>query len=386
MHRRFHRAGRVLPAVLALVFCLSAAAQVSVEFAREEAGESYVQIPSLSGMDNVFVQDSVNAQIREAAQAHLNTLLLLASGTPGSLETTASAVILPSRDGHDLLSVLLNAQGRMPSGRTGQSHIPLMFDLANGQKVSHEALFADAAEAVEAIESDTAEAFADSLSNYLNIEDLFPFPLDRVLITETGLSFYYPDNSLTWLSGRSASIHYLYHELEPLLDLGEGSLLFNLGVRERLAVQPDTPALIAQAAAEGCLPGLDARLDDPVSDLVQRHSLLYDPEGFPEGEKYQLEDDRYRGTVLIARDGGLLSGILSRRMNLYGLITGRTGRDEALNVLGSPASAVTLDSIAGDTYGLPAGELVAYAFGENELRLFFDSDGLLHAVWLYRAQ
>jgi len=67
---------------------------------------------------------------------------------------------------------------------------------------------------------------------------------------------------------------------------------------------------------------------------------------------------------------------------MFGLIVGRTDRAEALSVLGTPATVLPLESAAAFVYGLPEGELVGFLFGDNELRLYFDLDGLLNAVWL----
>jgi hypothetical protein len=306
----------------------------------------------------------------------------LSSGVPGSLQAEGTAEIFPSIDGHDLLSVLIDIKGRLPSGRSGQSYIPLMFDLADGCRVSFESLFSDEAAARVFIEELSFDVFSEDLSNYLNIDDLFPFPLDRVLVRETGLSFYYPENSLTWLSGRSASIHYLYHELESVLDFSEGSLLYDLGITELLSIQADSAEKIRNAAKSGSLPGIDARLGESIEGLTKRHHLKFDPEGFPEGELYQLENDIYRGTILLSEDGNRVSGILSRRINMFGLIAGRTDRAETLSVMGTPSTTLPFESAAADAYGLPEGELVGFLFGDNELRLYFDLDGLLNAVWL----
>lgn len=382
MHRRFHFCMILLLAALMNLGSLSVRAEAEIEYIREEAGESYVLLPALSGLDNAFVQDSVNSQIRKAMEPHLNTLLLLSSGVPGSLKADANAEVFPSDNGHHLMSVLFDVRGRQPSGRSGQSYVPLMFDLADGRRVSHEALFDGESDALAFIGELTLDGPGEGLSNYLSADDLVPIPLDRVLVRRTGLSFYYPDGSLTWLSGKSASLHYLYHELESVLDLKEGSTLSGIGIPWLLDIDPECAQKVRKTAESGILPGLDARLGDEIEPLILRHSLLYDPEGFPEGEAYFLEEDAYRGSTLISDNGIRISGILSRRMNLFGLITGRTGKAEAFSALGGPGAVLPLDSAGAQAYGLPECEIIIYTYEGSELRLCFDTAGLLDAIWL----
>jgi hypothetical protein len=371
--------------LLALLLAFSyphALAEKLISLTRAEAGESYAEYPLLSGYDNAFAQESVNVQIQKEVQPHLNTLQILSAGGSGILQLDSEYMIFPSSDGHDVLSLLLTAEGRMPPGRTGHQYIPLLFDLANGQPVYTAVLWLDPAAAQAGLEEMTRNEFEDILSNYLNIEDLFPLPMDNALITTTGIGFYYPENSLTWLSGRSASIHYLYHELEGFLALGEGSLLGGLGIQARLSTQADSAEKIGQVALQGSLPGIDVKLGDSIENVVGAFKLLYDPEGFPGGESYQLEDDRFRGTILISTGNGSVTGILSKRMNLFGLITGRSKREEALSLLGEPPISMPLDTAAAGLYGLEPGSMDSYPYGEMELRLMYDMGDILRAIWL----
>lgn len=364
----------------------AAAEGVSLEAVTAEQGDSRVSYPQLSGMGNAFVQDSVNAQIRETAQPHLDTLAALGTGLGGSLQAGYETWILPSATGHDLLGVLLYAQGKLPGGRSGHQLVPMAFDLANAQAVAGEDFFLDAAQAQAKLEEMTDAAFSDSLSNYLDVSALAPFPIGRAVPTGEGILFCYPVRGMAWLSGKSASIFYLYHELAPLLDLAGGSPLGDAGIAGKLRPSPESGRLIGETAQAGRLPGLDAALGGGLDALIERHSLLHDPEGFPGGEKIQLEDDRYRGTALITADGQTVSGLLSRRMNLFGLTTGAATRAEARQALGEPAGTLPMDEAAAELYGLSAGEMDTYRFGNNDLRMVFSRDGILDAVWLSRAE
>ncbi|NLX83780.1 MAG: hypothetical protein GXZ04_08245 [Clostridiales bacterium] len=365
-------------------YAATAFAEAAQQITWTKDEQSFIELPRLDGLSNAFVADSINKAIQDAAQQHLNTLLILDAGTEGNLKVTQQNWLMKASNGHDLFSVLLTAQGRMPNGRLGYQTIPLMFDLANGQPVGAKDIFLDEAKAREWIEDNLEEVFSQDLSNYLDVEALRPAPLDRLLVTDTGIGLYYPENSMSWLSGRSASIYYLYHELEPLLNLTEGSLLNALQVPALL--KPNEQKIedqIQEAVRIGYLPGLPVKLGDSLEQVISQHSLLHDPEGFPDGEKYQLEDDLFRGTVLLSRDGETISGIISQRMNLFGLITGQWATQEDTdNALSSPFITLPLTKEGAALYGLQEGIMSTYLLDQHELRLVFGGDGWLNTIWL----
>lgn len=353
-----------------------------IDMISQTAGDSSLNYPEITGMDNSFVQDQINQAIVEHITPHLNTFTVLQSGTPGQLVLSGEAFILPSTDGHDLLSILITAEGRMPNGRTGYQQLPLQFDLANGQEVKADQLFVDQETAQAHLEDLVDALFMDDFSNYLDLSALQPFPIDRMKVNTTGISFYYPEDGLTWLSGRPASFHFLFHEIKDLLNLAEGSLLHSLGISNLLHPNEHSRAAVEEAVSSGRLPGLPVILGEKLEEAVERHKLLYDPEGFAEGEKYQLEDDVFRGSVLISYDRDTIAGVLSRRMNLAGLIIATASRTEAIQALGEPTASLPLGEDAAALYGLPAGTMDIYPFDQNELRLVFDGQEILSAVWI----
>ena len=380
---------RLLAAALlmtGLVFLLPAQAEPVLAVRQEQAGNSYMAYPQLEGMDNTFIQDTINTAVTASLSEHFNTLKVLASGVPGQLVVDSEAAILPSRDGHDVLSILLTAEGRMPQGRNGYSYLPLQFDLANGQALGADAIFQDKNAAAEWLLEDLNNHYADGLSNYLDLSGLSPFPIDRMLLFESGVTFYYPDNQMTLLSGKPAAIHYLYHEMKDILNLDTGSALVNLGTPETLMPNAKTAEKVSTFAAQGKLPGLPVHLGDQLDELINAYHLQYDAEGFPGGEKYQLEDDVFRGTTLLSYDGATLNGLLSTRMNLGGLITGLSDREAVLAALGQPLMSLPLTVDAAAVYGLPEGSLDNYQYGENVLKLYYDSDSKLYAFWLEKGK
>lgn len=382
MKRLIHHSLFASILLVCLLLVYPGLATQGIELEITQFNDSKVEIPQLKGMDNSFVENTVNEAINAAAAEHLNTLSVLQAGTSGQLTVNGKYTVMTSLDGHDLLSVLLTAFGRMPTGRPGHQQIPLSFDLANGQPVTAEQIFKDLAAAQTWFEVKVAEIYEETLSNYLDIEDLKPFPLERFLIDETGLTFYYPDNTLTWLSGKTASIHFLYHEILDQLKIEESSFLGNLGVLERLKPNEQSQTRIKDIIKDGRLPGFDIRLGEKMLDIQEQFGLLYDPEGFAEGESIQLEDDRYRETLLIAYGDGLLDGILSKRMNLFGLITGLSTQDQAQSVLGEPFTSLDMTQTAAALYKLPVGIMDVYQIEEAELRMYYQEDRVLYAVWI----
>lgn len=373
---------RLVLAIILLALTTTGLADERLNLLKDEYQDSFVEYPQVQGLDDTLVQDSINTAILENITPHLNTLLVLKSGTSGQLQVTSKQQIFPSTSGHEVLSILMTIDGRQPAGRSGYLQVPLMFDLNSGQQVTADMVFTNVDDATAWLEEHLLEQFSGELSNYLDIANLTPFPIDNLLLTDTGITFYYPINTMTWLSGRSASIHLLYHEITPLLRLDENDLLTSLGVKDKLIITDESSASIELSVSTGKLPGLDAVLGEPIEGLIKRNKLQYDPEGFPEGELYQLENDAYRGTLLITADEMNLSGILTKRMNLFGLIIGKTSQQEVESLLGKAIISLPMSDAAAQLYRVPEGVLQAYVYGENELRLYFDNDNIVSAVWL----
>lgn len=368
----------------ASVFPGAAQGEGSVDMVSVSQNGGEVSYPQLRGFANTFVQDTVNQAILTEGdvQSCLNTLKTFTEAAPGSLKVSSSAQILKSAAGQDLLAVLIEAEGSLSFGPPSHRYTPLMFSLATGQRISCDQIFADCGQAKDAIEETLEERLGESLSNYLDASELFPFPLERFLLTETGVSFFYPEKSMVWLSGKSAFIHFLYGELDGLLNTAPDSPLTGLSLYAGLSLGGHTRGDIEKAVSLGQLPGLPVKLGDAMNAVLEDFPLQHDPEGFASGQKYQLEDDRFRGTWLLSGDGQTVSGLFSRRINLYGLITRKASLDMIKSALGEPISAVSLGFEAAQLYGVPAGTMLEYAFDGVSLKLFVDEEQALSAVWL----
>ncbi|MDD3109159.1 MAG: hypothetical protein PHH32_00775 [Eubacteriales bacterium] len=358
----------------------------AVRMVSEEAPGGQVIYPRLIEFANAFVQDSINQAVMDlgGVQGYLDALATFSSAMPGNLRVSSTALFLPSSQGQGLFSVLIEAQGNLGFGPPSHRYTPLVFSLSTGQLVRCENLFLDCKMARADIEEKLEDQLAGELSNYLDTGNLFPFPLERFLLTESGISFFYPENSMVWLSGKSAFVHFQYHELEGLLRLAEDGLFAGLDLLKGLNITGESKNLIDAAAQSGILPGFPIALGDDLGHMLEMYPLLHDPEVFVTGEKYQLEDDRFRGTVLISRDGRKVTGLLSRRLNLFGLLTGHTSIEEMISVMGEPAGNFPLSQEAAEFYGVPEGTMMAYQYPDAVIQFFTDNNNILSAIWLDR--
>ncbi len=374
--------------VLALALTLSAFAAFAredafkLDYIVQESGDSYVTLPRLTGHTDPAVEEAINAAIYEDGgfpgfERILASLDPLGTG----LQVRARAQFVRGKAGMGLLSLLITASGRIGPGRPGYRAAPLVYNLSTGDRITAQDVFADITEAQAALDSLVAQEIEPVISDYLYPEGLYPVPIDELLIDESGLTFYYAQDAYTTLSGQSGAVSFHWNELEGLLNREEGSLLSSL----ILSDAADRPAdMIKDTVAQGRLPGLPALLGRDLQEVLDEYPPLTDSEAFPSGEQVHPEDARLRGTALIVQHDEL-TGMISRRTNLWGLITGTSSQGDVHTFLGLPDAAIPLDENAAGGYGLEPGSLESYRYGGYELRLHFDTDLILKTVWLSRA-
>ncbi len=371
---------------LILVFPVHVTAQARLEVSREERFSSFVEMSVLSGLSDLSVQEAINAEILRLGgfEGYKAILRSLADENATGIQVHSYGNILQNGDQPLILSITVEASGRIAAGRPGHQAQPLVFSLENGRALSAQDLFLNVPDAQKALDSRVEEQLAPEMSSYLDAGALLPLPISSFSLDDAGITFHYPFQQLTMLSGKSGSINFHYDEIASLLDLREGAILWKLGIHKQMGVHEATKGLVAAFASDGTLPGLSVHLEDSADGVLQDYPLLADSEAFPGGVKYYLEDARFRGTALIAQEGtqAQIIGILSYRMNLAGIMTGQTSRSQTVQALGVPSISLPLDAAAAEIYGLVEGELDTYFFGEQELALSFDKDQLLQVIWL----
>lgn len=97
-------------------------------------------------------------------------------------------------------------QGQNAQRREGQAYSALTYSLATGERLGLDALFEDADAAVSAMEQIAEESLTEELSGYLAYSQVTPLPRDAFTLDKDGITFWYPGEQLSLLSGYSGSV------------------------------------------------------------------------------------------------------------------------------------------------------------------------------------
>ena len=356
---------------------------VTIAEVSTEIGENFVRYPQLEGMGNTALQQAINDEIVTEANIvqRLVSLSTLQQGGVG-LQVTYTAYL-----NNSLLSVVISAKGMMGNHRSGHQYTALAYDLRSGERLLFSDFFSDPDAAAAWMEDQLAD-YADDLSIYLEYADVTPLPVDSFSFDDSGITFYYPYQQFALLSEYSGAAQFQYGELQSFLIQQSGSIPSLLG-----AVMPQySDAQIKEAieaiAEQGTLPAVPAKLNDSLTDLIDAYRLVRTPDQYPGGRYFQLEAPQFRQVLLMSDaltsgwEASVVEGILSTRMNLYGIQTGVTTQERYRQILGEPSASVALDSSMASDYGLPEGTMDYYTVSGRQLMLYTDTNGVLYAVRL----
>lgn len=353
---------------------------VNIVYTVLKAGSSYIQIPMILGLEDSEVQKHINNAIivDGGFSAYEAIFHSLTDPNETGIQLMTEAKVLGEFSDRGLLTVKIEAFGRIGPGRPGHRVTALMYDVESGKRVSAGDLFKDIQQTQTALDELVEEDIEPWMSDYLTPDELYPIPLDNLLLDEAGITFYYDQSKFNTLSERSGAINFHYDVLIDLLRLEQGSVLDKL---DEIKNAQNTVTSIERAVSRGYLPGLPVFVGDMTEEVLISFPSLFDSEAFPTGERFQLEDARFRDSWVIS-NGEQIIGVMSYRINFYGLKTGMTHMEQVIQTLGEPLSKTDLDDDAALSYALVSGELFSYAFGENTLYLNFDEQSVLHTVWL----
>lgn len=367
--------------------CLAetAPSQLAVEEIRTQIGNNYVSYPQIKDMEDIAIQTKINDDIVLSAGVteHLLTLVTLGDSSWG---LRVSYQVLMNRDG--VLSLLIEAEGKMPGGRQGQTNTALTYDLSTGERLPLTALFVNSAAAVSTMEEWAEASLESEMTGYTEHNAVSPLPVDSFTLDEDGLTFWYAADQLQWLSGYSGACQFRYDELQSLLLADQDGLPARLGLLEKALSPREAAELIAKSAAAGRLPHLPVALGDAIPQVTEAYRLSRTPDEFPGGRYFVLEAPAFRDVLVISDnltgdDGhSVVEGIQQRRGGEAGLMIGTAVRQDWQAILGQPQETQTMSESMAYDYGLPAGQYDLYLFGENELRLYADENGVLSAIQL----
>ena len=339
-----------------------------VVYAQLETGD-----PALSP-----VISKVNQAIEDAAhiQEYVNLLSTVQAGGAGLVVKDSLSIASSSlwREGTGYFYVLMEAKGKMLQGPPAHVYYPMMFDMSTGEKVAFDQLFTDPEGAKASIENYLAEVVEPQLSTYLENNQLFPVPYESFGISPDGhIVLYYPHSQLSFLSGASGAVAFRYSELWDYLDTSENSIALQLcqsGIGAQQYAENRESAqlqeLMNTVCGLGFLPGLENQapsLGTRMDLVAQQYDITTDSGYYPGGAYLETEKPELLGTYLITdADESYVSGILTSRIDMFGIETGKTALDEAKRLLGAPAAELPLGEAAAQMYLVCPGTAALYSY------------------------
>ena len=354
---------------------LAESTEIRITEVSTEIGGHYVRYPQLEGMRDQAVQSRINDEIVLLSDVsnHLVTLITMGKN-PWQLQVDHQSQILDGR----IFSTVISAKGKIGTQRDGHAYTALTYDLAAGERLTLEDLFADADAAVAYMEEQAQATLSEELNGYLEYSDMTPLPRDSFTLDERGITFWYPAQQFSLLSGYAGAVQFWYEELDEYWRESPVEALTKAEQKKR----------IEQSVSEGALPNVPAVMGQPLHELTEAFRLLRTPDEFPGGRYFVLEDPAFR-SILIISDAlesdfsrSAVEGIQLRRGGLHGFRIGQTEQAIWREALGMPLETVAVTESMAYDYRLQPGSYDIYHFGAYELRLHADESGVLCAVQL----
>jgi len=350
-----------------------AGAEITIEEVVTQIGENAVAYPQLSGMEDEAIQQKINDDIVVASGATNHMISLLTLTGQQTLQVDYDAYL-----NDEIFSTVISARGKLPHKRDGHEYTALTYDLTTGERVTLDAIFSDVDAAVALMEEKAEESLAEELNGYLEYSDITPLPVDRFTLNEHGITFWYPAEQFSLVSGYSGACQFWYEELD--------GLWLDDPVPELSAQEQKND--IEVSIASGRIPHVPVEMGQRMQEIADQYRLLREPDEFPGGRYFIMEDPAFRNILIISDslaadyEDSVVEGIQLRRGALQGLLIGTALQTEWHAVLGTPEDTVIMTESMAYDYGLWEGEYDIYHFGEYELRLYADTDGVLCAIQL----
>lgn len=365
----------LLVLLLATGCALAEANEIKITEVSTEIGGHYVRYPQLEGMQNAEWQSRINDQIvlLSGVSNHLVTLITLGQN-PWNLKVDHQSQILDGR----IFSTVISAKGKIGIQRDAHAYTALAYDLQSGERITLEDLFNDVPSAVEYMEAQVQATLSDELNGYLEYSQLAPLPQDSFTLDEKGITFWYPAEQFSLLSGYAGAVQFWYDELDDF---------WKEPVAEKLTAK-EQKRRIEQSISSGMLPKIPAEMGQPMNELTETYRLLRTPDEFPGGRYYVMEDPAFRSILIISDaletdlNRSVVEGIQLKRGALHGLKIGQTLQQEWRSVLGAPVETVAVTEGMAYDYRLQQGNYDVYHYGAYELRLHADLSGVLCAIQL----
>ena len=355
----------------------------------------FVSYPALNGEESPEAQTlaaKFNGYIQEKAQipAYLQLLSTLQEGGTKLYMDYDMSVPYVGDECTPYVSLMFSAKGKMLVGRPSQVYYPMTLNLKTGVPVAFEDLFTDPEGAKAFIETYLKEEVEPTLSTYLENNQLFPVPYDRFFLDGNGnLILYYENSQLSFLSGDSGAVAFRYSELWDWLDASRSGVpLSVLSIPEEYTGGKN----MAEQMDEICMGvyplwgfNMEGELGMSVEALTDLYPQAADSDSYPGGACFEVETADLRGTMILTDENEeTVTGILSHRVDYFGIFTGKTILTEAEALIGQePAMRLNLDeAAAAEIYRVCPGTAVIYKLNGYMLTLYADENGIVQHIKL----
>ena len=259
----------------------------------------------------------------------------------------------------------------------------------NREPVAFEDLFTDPEGAKAFIENYLEEDVEPTLSTYLENNQLFPVPYDRFFLDGNGnLILYYENSQLSFLSGDSGAVSFRYSELWDWLDTSpDGVPLSVLSIPEEYL----GGMTMKEQMDEFCMGvyplwgfNMEGELGMSVEALTDLYPQAADSEYYPGGACFEVETAALRGTLILTDENEeTITGVLSHRVDYFGIFTGKITLLEAEALIGQePMARLALDESAAEIYRVCPGTAVIYKLNGYMFALYADENGLVQYIKL----
>lgn len=361
---------------------------------------SFVSYPVLIGGESPEAQalaEKINGYIQETAQisAYLQLLSTLQAGGTGlKMDYDMSISHAWDETGENLkcapyVSLVFSAKGKMLAGRPSQVYYPMTLNLKTGEPVAFEDLFTDPEGAKAFIEAYLEEEMEPTLSTYLENNQLFPVHYDRFFLDGNGnLILYYENSQLSFLSGDSGAVSFRYSELWDWLDISpDGVPMAVLDIPEEYLGGMTMKEQMDEICM-GVYPlwgfNMEGELGMSVEVLTDYYPQAADSEFYPGGACFEVETAALRGTLILTDENEeTVTGVLSHRVDYFGIFAGKTTLSEAEAMIGQePAMRLDLDEAAAEIYRVCPGTAVIYKLNRDMLTLYADENGVVQYIKL----
>lgn len=354
------------------------------------AGDSFVCSPFFDPLTDEKADEAERLNALLDGKAHISQYLqLLSTLQEGGTGLKMKYETSNAEAWHDDLSLwavpryvslLFSVEGKMLSGPPSQMYYPVTLDLFSGKEVSFDQLFIDPDGAKQWIENYLTEEVAPTLSTYLENSDLLPVPYDRFFLDGNGnLILVYENRQLSFLSGSSGAVAFRYSELWDYLDTSAAGIPMQVLFEPYSYTEPD-PMMTSlwKSLRAAPMPG------EKMKNVLEKLHSTVDSGFYPGGACIEVEEPTLRGALILTDENETtVKGILTSRVDHYGINTGKTTLEEAIALMGEePLARLPISEAAAEMYRVCPGEAAVYRDEKTgqSFTLYADETGVVQYI------